>query len=88
MVSCLQALPDGTIVSGGYDNTIRIWKKGAADTWKSTVLEGHTAAVFCLQALPDGTIVSGSWDDTIRIWDGSTPGDENTPNPSVWRSNP
>jgi phospholipase A-2-activating protein len=73
-VSCLQALPDGTIVSGSYD-TIRIWRKGADDTWTSTELEGHTNEVSCLQALPDGTIVSGSWDATIRIWDGSTPGE-------------
>ena len=89
-VRCLQALPDGTIVSGDGDGTIRIWKKGANDTWTSAVLQEHTGSVSCLQALPDGTIVSGGlrWDLTIRIWDGSTPGDENTPNPSVWRSNP
>ena len=73
-VCCLQALPDGRIVSGSDDNTIRIWTRNADGTWGHEVLTGHEDSVLCLQALPDGRIVSGSKDGTIRIWDGETVG--------------
>ena len=69
-VLCLQALPDGRIVSGGADGTLRIWTRDSSGAWSSEVLKGHTKWVYCLQALPDGRIVSGSGDDTLRIWDG------------------
>ena len=65
----LQVLPDGRIVSGSSDNTIRIWEK-KDNRWESVALEGHTDSVWTLQVLPDGRIVSGSHDNTIRIWDG------------------
>jgi WD40 repeat protein len=67
-VYCLQALPDGRIVSGSYDKTLRIWSKDSSGRWQSEVLKGHESYVFCLQALPDGRIVSGSYDKTLRIW--------------------
>ena len=72
-VDLLQALPDGRIVSGSDDNTLRVWTRGADDTWSSEVLSGHTpqeveSGVHCLQALPDGRIVSGSYDSTLRVW--------------------
>jgi len=67
-VFCLRALPDGRIVSGSWDNTLRIWSRDKDDTWSSEVLKGHTDFVLCLQALPDGRIVSGSCDKTLRIW--------------------
>ena len=70
-VFCLQALPDGRIVSGSSDRTIRIWSRDKNGSWSSEVLQGHTASIWCLQALPDGRIVSGSEDKTIRIWDGT-----------------
>jgi WD40 repeat protein len=71
-VICLQALPDGRIISGSRDNTIRIWSRESSGTWSSEVLEGHSDYDYfnCLQALPDGRIISGSGDNTIRIWDG------------------
>ena len=69
-VRCLHVLPDGRIVSGSDDSTLRIWTKGTGGAWSSEELKGHTGNVLCLQALPDGRIVSVSYDGTIRIWDG------------------
>ena len=61
--------PDGkTIVSGSYDNTIRLW-----DTKGNPIgqpFTGHKADVISVAFSPDGNkIVSGSADDTIRLWD-------------------
>ena len=67
-VLCLQALPDGRIVSGSADQTLRTWGKNPNGDWINEVLTGHTSWVGCLQALPDGRIVSGSIDKTLRIW--------------------
>jgi len=68
-VLTLQVLPDGRIVSGGSDETIKIWtKKG--DEWEAETLEGHTGSVLTLQVLPDGRIVSGNFYGKIQIWDG------------------
>jgi WD40 repeat protein len=67
-VYCLQALPDGRIVSGSYDHTLRIWQRDSSGQWQSEVLQGHWNSAFCLQALPDGRIVSGSSDNTFLIW--------------------
>ncbi|MBF0253098.1 MAG: AAA family ATPase [Candidatus Omnitrophica bacterium] len=62
----LALTPDGDIVSGSSDNTIRIWdiKSG-----KVKILKGHTHQVSSLAITTDGKIISGSNDKTIRIWD-------------------
>ena len=62
--------PDGRrIVSGSYDDTLRIWdaESGAA----LQRLTGHEGGpVTSVAFSPDGRrIVSGSWDRTLRIWD-------------------
>ena len=67
-VSCLHALPDGTIVSGSLDHSIRIWSKVVDGQWNSEELCGYTGGVACLQVLPDGRIVSGGPCDDIVIW--------------------
>ena len=66
-ISALQVLPDGRIVSGSWDTTIKIWTK-QGNEWQVETLEGHEGRVFTLQVLPDGRIVSGSGDNTIKIW--------------------
>ena len=55
------------IVSGGYDNTVRIWN--LQDKTQEAVLQGHTDWVYSVAITSDNTyIVSGGWDNTVRIW--------------------
>lgn len=60
--------PDGqTLVSGGEDETIKIWQVSTGKELRT--LTGHSEAVYCLAISPDGkTLVSGSADRTIKIW--------------------
>ncbi|NES72560.1 MAG: WD40 repeat domain-containing protein, partial [Okeania sp. SIO2D1] len=60
--------PDGqTIVSGSYDNTIKVWDL-ATGNLKAT-LTVHSWYVNSVAISPDGqNIVSGSHDKTIRVW--------------------
>ncbi|KIJ52189.1 hypothetical protein M422DRAFT_243794 [Sphaerobolus stellatus SS14] len=65
--------PDGQrVVSGSYDETIRIWDAHTG-TLIGDPLEGHTDGVHSVAFSPDGQrVVSGSYDETIRIWDAQT----------------
>ncbi|KAG8784618.1 POC1 centriolar protein A [Serendipita sp. 397] len=60
--------PDGRrIISGSWDNTIRIWDTEMG-TGVGKPLEGHTRPVTSVAYSPDGCrIISGSFDSTIRI---------------------
>ena len=62
--------PDGSrIVSGSYDNTVRVWDAVSGECVLGP-LEGHTGSVRSVSFSPDGSrIVSGSWDKTVRVWD-------------------
>ena len=56
------------IISGSYDNTIKIWDANTGQCLKT--LEGHSDDVISVAYSPDGKkIVSGSSDKTIKIWD-------------------
>jgi WD40 repeat protein len=69
-VSALCALPDGRLVSGSADKTIRLWDlTTGAETAR---LEGHSGRVTALCVLSDGRLASGSNDHTIRLWDLTT----------------
>ena len=62
--------PNGRIVSGSRDRTVRVWNpRVAADQpGHMVVLRGHGGWVTSVAVSPDGRIVSGSSDGTIRVW--------------------
>ena len=41
-MSSVCVLPDGRIVSGSGDNTIRIWNLSSGESECEAILEGHT----------------------------------------------
>ncbi|CUA68966.1 putative WD repeat-containing protein all2124 [Nostoc sp, PCC 7120] [Rhizoctonia solani] len=62
---------DARIVSGSFDQTLRIWNTETGSKILGP-LEGHSDWVNSVQYSPNGThIASGSDDQTIRIWDAS-----------------
>jgi serine/threonine protein kinase len=78
-VNSLAISPDNrTIVSGGFDKTIKIWDLTTGKLIRT--LTGHSDSVYSVAISPDGqTIISGSarWgsnagDNSIKIWDLST----------------
>ena len=83
MVSSVSWSPDGTrIVSGSYDNTLRIWDAASGESLQTLGPDEGIArflnffnqtSIHAVAWSPDGTrIVSGSDDNTLRIWDAST----------------
>ena len=59
------------IVSGSFDNLIKIWKVYQSKCVMT--FGGHEAWVTSVAFNPNGTkIVSGSGDKTIRVWDVKT----------------
>ena len=66
-VYAITILPNGNIVSGSADKTIKIWNSTSFELIDT--LTGHTKNVWTLAVLPNGNIVSGSWDKTIKLWE-------------------
>jgi hypothetical protein len=64
--------PDGqSIVSGSYDNTVRVWD--ATTGTEQHTMHGHEDEVNSIAFSPNGQlIVSGSDDCTVRVWDAIT----------------
>jgi WD40 repeat protein len=69
-VWCLDFKGPSTLVSGGGDNTIKVWalSDGKAPALLHT-LRGHSSFVLSVKVSPDGMkIASGSTDKTVMIW--------------------
>jgi WD40 repeat protein len=66
-VNAVAVLPDGSVVSGSPDYTLRVWDVAGGQA--IAVLEGHHGPVNAVAALPDGRIASGSDDHSLRVWD-------------------
>ena len=71
-VEALAALPDGRVVSGGADGSIRLWDP-AAPAASPIDLGSHDGSVAAVAVLPDGRVVSGGADRSIRLWDPAAP---------------
>jgi WD40 repeat protein len=66
-VTAVAVLPDGRVVSGSHDHTLRVWDVESGQVLAT--LAGHQGAVKAVAVLPDGRVVSGSSDGTMRVWD-------------------
>ncbi len=71
-VNSLAILPDGRIVSGSSDKSVRVWDiEGESEA--VITLRKHQGIVYSVAVLPgrDGGVrlVSGSGDKTVRVWD-------------------
>lgn len=69
-VFALTAHPDGHLVSGSIDGSIRLWDQSSGSCL--CIFEGHESFVNALAVLPDKRIVSGADDEFIRLWDPAT----------------
>ena len=57
----------GSIVAGGSDACLRVWRPDD-DQHPPVLMSGHADAVLTLASLPGGRCVSGSQDGTLRVW--------------------
>lgn len=69
-VSTLTVLRDGTLASGSFDKTIKIWNVTTGSLVKTLI--GPSKKVTSLVVLFDGTLVSASIDSIITFWNVTT----------------
>ena len=65
-VFCVCAVSPSMIVSGSWDNTLKVWNVDSGTELRT--LQGHSNCVSCVCAVSPSTIVSGSDDKTLRTW--------------------
>ncbi|CAH1775959.1 unnamed protein product [Owenia fusiformis] len=64
-VSCLAAGKFGTILSGSWDKTAKVWLNQKC----VMTLTGHELAVWAVAVMPEqGVMLTGSADKTIKMW--------------------
>ncbi|TCD70923.1 hypothetical protein EIP91_000829 [Steccherinum ochraceum] len=63
-VCALHATSDGTIISGSWDQTARVWKNFAL----AYELIGHQQSVWAVLAIDSDQFLTGSADNTIKLW--------------------
>ncbi|KAI0063399.1 phospholipase A-2-activating protein [Artomyces pyxidatus] len=63
-VCALYTKPDGTIVSGSWDKTAKVWKNFS----QASDLVGHAQSVWTVLAAEGDEYLTGSADKTIKLW--------------------
>ncbi|OSD08506.1 phospholipase A-2-activating protein [Trametes coccinea BRFM310] len=63
-VCALHTAEDGTIISGSWDKTAKVWK----DFQLLYDLVGHQQSVWTVLAIDGGQFLTGSADNTIKLW--------------------
>ena len=66
IIFALAVLPNGDLVSGSSDKTIKIWN--TQDGTLKKTLTGHTNWINDLIAVDQNRLISASDDRTIKIW--------------------
>ncbi len=69
-VRCVAGLPNGNIISGSHDKTLKEWDTTTGQCLKT--LTGHSSDIWCVAVLPNGNIISGSDDKMLKEWDKTT----------------
>jgi cytochrome c len=65
-VRALAAAPDGTLASGGFDQSMILWDPASGRA--RAVVRWHAGAVHALAALPGGLFASAGEDGRIALW--------------------
>ena len=75
-VLAIAELPDGILVSGGGEGTIRMWDPDdGIEDQRSPVSAGHSGPITALTVLPDGRVASGDANGALRVWEPDGTGD-------------
>ena len=71
----IAALPDGRLLSGSWDCTLKVWDErvltaryAASRNTCAATLAGHARGVNALAVLPDRRVVSGDVGGIVRVW--------------------
>jgi WD40 repeat protein len=66
-VHALTVLPDGKLVSGSDDTTVRVWDVATGECVSTFQ---HSKGIWCLEVMPEGKLASGSfYDGDISVWE-------------------
>ena len=64
-VNCVAAAPDGRVITGSVDTTVKVWRDGACER----TIQAHSDRVWAVAVLPGGArFVSVSDDRTAKLW--------------------
>jgi WD40 repeat protein len=73
LVLAVAGLPDGRVVSGGYDRRVLVWDPGRPGS-DPVEFGRHDGPVVAVAVLPDGRVVSGGTDRRVLVWNATTRG--------------
>jgi Trypsin-like peptidase domain/WD domain, G-beta repeat len=72
-VAAVAVLPEGRVVSGGWDGRVLVWDPSQPGS-DPVELGAHDSWVNAVAGLPDGRVVSGGNDRRVLIWNPTTQG--------------